>query len=348
MKKIMYSMIVVIATICFMGSIAMAGQPIPKIVGLCIPESGTDKGWNEQAKVCIEKTAKKYGFKVILAEGLGYRDIKPTLRDMVGKGCELIITHAAGYAISGAEISQETGVKMVLAEGGDKNIVQGRVSDIRSKSGPGGFLAGVLAARMTRTNLVGVVTSAESGTACRVISGFVQGLKAAKPSCKFIYSLIGESAYADAAGAKRNADDQIAVGVDVIFGHGDGASFGMLQSCSSNKAKDGGKVWFIDLIGDKRSIDKADVLLSSVVFDFSVVYDHIIEDIVNGTFGKVYYVAVPDGGIHILKPNKAVPKLVLDEIEAVRKKIANGEIQVVDIPIPTDMHKFLDKTYPKK
>ena len=123
-------------------------------------------------------------------------------------------------------------------------------------------------------------------------AGFAQGLKASNPSSKLLYSVIGEAAYADAAGGKRNAQDQIAVGADVIFGMGDGASFGMLQACATKKARDGGKVWFIDVIGDKRSIDKADVLLSSVIMDMSVVYEEVIKSYMDGTFGQQHWVGM--------------------------------------------------------
>jgi basic membrane lipoprotein Med (substrate-binding protein (PBP1-ABC) superfamily) len=42
---------------------ATAGNP-PKLVGLAIPEAGTDKGWNEQGKTGLEIVAEKYGFKI--------------------------------------------------------------------------------------------------------------------------------------------------------------------------------------------------------------------------------------------------------------------------------------------
>ena len=47
-------------------NLAAAGDP-PKLVGLAIPEAGTDKGWNEQGKAGLETVAKKYGFKIELA-----------------------------------------------------------------------------------------------------------------------------------------------------------------------------------------------------------------------------------------------------------------------------------------
>ena len=58
----------------------------------------------------------------------------------------------------------------------------------------------------------------------------------------------------------------IAAGADVVFGMGDGSSFGMMQAVETAKAPAGArKVWFIDVIGDKRRIDKKGVLLLGAV-----------------------------------------------------------------------------------
>ena len=109
MSKMYCAVAALILFICFVTAPATAGDP-PKLVGLALPEAGTDKGWNEQGKAGLEIVAKKYGFKIELAEALGYGDIKPTLRDMVKKGCELIICHASGYQTVAPEIARETGV----------------------------------------------------------------------------------------------------------------------------------------------------------------------------------------------------------------------------------------------
>ena len=215
--------------ICLSTSLVLAAD-LPKLVGLTIPEAGTDKGWNEQGKVGLEATAAKYGFKIELGEALGYGDIKPTLRDMVKKGSDLIICHASGYQTVAPEIARETGVRVVTTEN-HKDVTPGLISDIDTQPQGGCYMAGWLAGKMTRSNIVGIVTSGEPPTWNRMSEGFAQGLKAANPGAKLLYSVIGEAAYADAAGAKRNTEDQIAVGADVIFGMGDGASFGMLQAC---------------------------------------------------------------------------------------------------------------------
>jgi simple sugar transport system substrate-binding protein len=345
MRKAECAVAALILILCLVITPAGAGDP-PKLVGLALPEAGTDKGWNEQGKAGLEIVAKKYRIKIELAEALGYGDIKPTLRDMVKKGCDLIICHASGYQTVAPEIARETGVKVVTVEN-HRDVTTGLISDIDTQPQGGSYLAGWLAGKMTRSNIIGIVASGEPPTWNRMSAGFAQGLKASNPNSKLIYSVIGEAAYADAAGGKRNAQDQIAVGADVIFGMGDGASFGMLQACATKKAKDGGKVWFIDVIGDKRSIDKADVLLSSVIMDMSVVYEEVIKSYMDGTFGQQHWVGMNNGAIYLLELNKAVPDSVKEELGAVEKNIVAEKIKVVDIPTAVDLHKYLKKTFPR-
>lgn len=88
--------------------------------------------------------------------------------------------------------------------------------------------------------------------------------------------------------------------------------------------------------------------LSSVILDLSVVYAEIMQRINNDTFGtKTVWVSVPSGAIYPLEPNKVVPAKVKDELETVRKNIAAWKIEVVDIPAPADLDKYLDKAFPE-
>ena len=105
--------------------------------------------------------------------------------------------------------------------------------------------------------------------------------------------MIGPAAYADAAGGKRVTESVIAAGADVIFGQGDGSSFGMIEAVENARA-DGGEVWFIDVIGDKTSIDKGH-LLSSVVWNMVPVYDPMVQDLKADAFGtKGYSIGLKD------------------------------------------------------
>ena len=92
---------------------------------------------------------------------------------------------------------------------------------------------------MTKTGTVGIVVSAEPIPFNSQSAAFAQGVKAEKPDTKILYAVIGPAAYSDAAGGRRVTETVIGAGADVIFGQGDGSSFGMLQATETTKSAKG-------------------------------------------------------------------------------------------------------------
>ncbi len=93
------------------------------------------------------------------------------------------------------------------------------------------------------------------------------------------------------------------------------------------KAADGGKVVFIDVIGDKTSIDKG-FLLSSVVWNIEPVYAAMIADLKADTFGtKSYSIGLKDDSVKLLKTAQ-IPDDVWAEIQALREDVISGTITV--------------------
>jgi simple sugar transport system substrate-binding protein len=118
---------------------------------------------------------------------------------------------------------------------------------------------------------------------------------------------------------------------------GDGSSFGMMQAVETAK-KGTKKVWFIDVIGDKRKIDKKGVLLSSELWDFSPIYTRAIRAVNAGTFGTTYVLDAKNG-LSLLKTNKA-PASAWAKVAAAQKKIGNGSIKVVSTPTEKAVKKY--------
>jgi basic membrane lipoprotein Med (substrate-binding protein (PBP1-ABC) superfamily) len=88
------------------------------------------------------------------------------------------------------------------------------------------------------------------------------------------------------------------------------------------------QVWFIDVIGDKTSIDEQDVLLSSVLWDFAGTFEQALEDIQNGTFGEEGYdLNVENGGMSLLQTDH-IPDDVWAEVEAAKAGIIDGSVEV--------------------
>lgn len=295
-------------------------------IAILTPEQATDFGWNQQGVEACKAAAAAAGIGCFVAEGLGYGDVRPTLRELAGDGAGLLIAHASGYNTAAPEIAEETGVPVAIVDRPDA-MKPGLVADYTLSGHQGAYLAGRLAARLTRTGTVGIVTSGEPPSWNSQSAAFAQGVKAEKPDVGIRYAVIGPAAYSDAAGGKRVTQTVIAAGADIIFGQGDGSSFGMLEAVETTRATDGGKVFFIDVIGDKSSIDKGS-LLTSVVWDLTSVYGAMIEDLEAGRFGtRAYEIKLADDSVRLLRTAN-IPEEAWAAVMKVRDEVIAGRIAV--------------------
>jgi simple sugar transport system substrate-binding protein len=192
---------------------------------------------------------------------------------------------------------------------------------------------------MTKTGTLGIVVSAADPNWYKQSGGYCQGARSVNKGVKFKYARIGQASYADAAGGRRITRTVIAGGADIVFGMGDGSSFGMLQAVGTAKAPSGArKVFFIDVIGDKRKIDKKGVLLSSELWDFAPIYTRAIRDVNAGKFGSEYTLDAKNG-LSLLKTNKA-PASAWAKVAAAQRKVANGSIKVVSTATEGAVKKY--------
>jgi basic membrane protein A len=333
-----FLLVAVAALVVVAGGAASAQQKVTS-VGFAAPEKPTDYGWNQQGFAGANKAARATGAKVLDATGSGYDNVEPNLRRLAQQGADLIIAHASGYNAAGPAIAQEFDVPVVVWDAKRSAVKKGLVSNVLTNAQEGAYLAGVLAAQMTKTGTLGIVVSASDENWFKQSGGYVQGARSINKSVKFKYGRIGQASYADAAGGKRITQTVIAAGADVVFGMGDGSSFGMLQAVETAKAPAGAtKVWFIDVIGDKRKIDKKGVLLSSELWDFAPIYTRAIKAVNAGTFGTTYVLDAKNG-LSLLKTNKA-PASVWAKVSAAQRRIANGSIKVVSTATEAKVKKY--------
>ncbi len=313
----------VLLAACFATSVTAAEV---KSIAVLVPEQGTDYGWNQQGVDAARAVAEKYGLEFMPAEGLGYGDVRPTLRELAEEGASLMIAHASGYNTAAPEIAAETNVPVAIVDRPD-DVKKGLVADYTLHGHEAAFMAGQMAAALTRSGTVGIVVSGEPPSWNSQSAGFAQGVKAANSDTKILYAVIGPAAYGDAAGGRRVTESVISAGADIVFGQGNGSSFGMIQAVETTKAVDGGKVWFIDVIGDKSSLDKGH-LLSSVLWDMTPVYSAMVEDLKADTFGtKHYKIQLADDSVRLLKTDH-IPADTWDAMMSLRQDIIDGKVSV--------------------
>lgn len=295
-------------------------------IAILVPEQATDYGWNQQGVASARAAAEAAGAELVVAEGLGYGDVRPTLRELAADGVDLIIAHASGYNTAAPEIAAETGVPVAIVDSPNR-LRAGLVADYTLSGHEGAYLAGRLAARMTRTRTVGIVVSGEPPSWNAQSAAFAEGVRDEDEAIDIRYAVIGPAAYADAAGGKRVTESIIAAGADIIFGQGNGSTFGMLQAVETTPATDGGKVLFIDVIGDKSALDRGH-LLTSVLWDMTPVYTAMIEDLEAGRFGtRQYAISLADNSVRLLKTPQ-IPEDVWQDVMTLREAMVAGEVGV--------------------
>ena len=286
------------------------------------PEKGSDYGWNQQGVEAAQSVAEERGLEVEVADNAGYEDVTPILRELATGGAEFVIAHASGYNTAAVDVATQTEVPHLIWNN-PEGSQPGLAANTEAQAQGGGYLAGVLAAKTTKSNTLGIVISADDENWNRMAGGFVKGAQSVKPDIKIRLAQIGQAGYADTAGGKRVTEQVIADGADVIFGMGDGSSFGMLQAV---EAADG--VQFIDVIGDKTKIDKQGVLLSSVLWNFDVLINQAIDDVEAGTFGEQdYALDLENEGISLLQTDQ-IDDAAWQDVEKAREAILAGEIDV--------------------
>jgi basic membrane protein A len=314
------------------GGAAYAGNALQaakvKTVAIATPDVSNDYGWDQQGLASAQKAAAAFGAKLTKVTNIGYDKTEVVLRQLAKSGANFIIAHASGYDTIAARIAQQYKVPVITYDI-PTMLVKNYVSNITTESQQGSYLAGILAARTTKTHTLGIVVSASDPNWYKMSGGFVAGVRSIDKSAKIVFAAIGPAQYSDAAGGKRTANSVIAQGADVILTMGDGATFGYLQAIET--AKVGHKVWMIGDIGDLTPIDKNHVFLSSVLWTFTNAYKAAIGDIDKGTYGTHGYdLTLKNGGISLLR-TKYIPTSVWQEVGKAKAGIVAGTIHVPNV-----------------
>ncbi len=300
-------------------------------IAIALPAKPLDYGWNAQGLAAAQTVASQTGAKLTTLSNIGYNNTEALLAQLAEGGANLIIAHASGYDTAAQQVAERYHVPVITYDI-PTELVPGLVSNITTSAQEAAYLAGILAAKTTKTNIVGIVVSANDSNWFEMSGGFAAGVKSVNPKVKVLFAEIGPANYDDSAGGKRVASTLVSANADVIFGMGDDASFGYLQAIST--AKVGHKVWYIGDIGNMGPIDKQHVLLSSEMWSFTTAYKTMVQQIENGTFGRHgYNLDLANGGVYMLHTSY-ISDALWSQMQTAGQGIISGKIKV---PVATTL-----------
>jgi basic membrane lipoprotein Med (substrate-binding protein (PBP1-ABC) superfamily) len=155
----------------------------------------------------------------------------------------------------------------------------------------GGYINGVLAAKLTKSKTIGVTGPVNVGDAKTYIDGFAQGVASVDPAIKV--SMTWTGSFSDVALMTEAAKTHIAAGADILTG----SSQSVVGSIGAAKEK-GSILWF-GTQQDQSSLAPA-LVVASQVYDWTSMLKEMIKNNKAGTLGGTKYVLqLKNGGLKI-------------------------------------------------
>ncbi len=297
-------------------------------VGIVFDSGGKDdRSFNAAAWEGVRRAARDMPIVLRSAEPGDPTSIEPAMRAFAERGYDLVI----GIGFAQTPIIEQVAAdypRLAFA------IVDGvasrpNVASLIFKEHEGSYLVGMIAARKSKTGVVGFIGGMDIPLIHKFEVGYAEGAHAVAPGVRVLQNYVGvtDAAWNDPGKGKELAVAQIGKGADVIFAAAGNSGLGAFDAAEQS----GTLVIGVD--SNQNWVKPGFVLTSMVKRVDNAVYQ-IVRDRVSGRFqGGIHVYGLDNGGIgYALDSYNAglIPEAVLREVEAAKQRIIRGEIHVTD------------------
>ncbi len=245
-------------------------------VALIMAGSISDGGWNTLAYKGLEQL-KAEGFQTAYSENIESANITAVARGYADDGYKLIIGNGWQFSTALAELGKDyPDTKFfVMAKGTDDGTIPENVQFVDSSDEYGGYMAGSLAALVSKTHNVGFVGGGDNPAQRMLGNAFEQGATETVSGTKVLKIITGD--YNDAAKGREAALTMIGNGADVIWHAADITGLGVITGVVE------GKALAIGMYSDQTSI-AYNSFASSVMEDLTYVVINRAHAVESGEF----------------------------------------------------------------
>ena len=283
----------------------------------------TDGSFNQSAWEGLQKAEKELGINISYIESKQEADYITNLEQAVDGNNDLIL--ATGFPMQQALLETaknypEQKFAIVDVDYGDETPEN--VTCISFNESESGYIVGLVAGKMTKTNTVGFVGGMDNVVVRKFQNGYEAGVKAANPDAKVLAQYV--NSFADQAKGKSIASQMYSKDADIIFACAGDSGVGTLEC-----AKETGK-FAIGVDRDQNDIAPDNILTSAMKKVNEGVYS-VVENLNNGTFegGKTLVFGLNEKGVGLApSTDKNVPQEIIDYVNEQEQKIINGELVV--------------------
>ncbi|MBI4769625.1 MAG: BMP family protein [Chloroflexi bacterium] len=218
-------------------------------------------------------------------------DAAAALRDYASQGYDLVIAHGSQYGASVQEIAPDFPQTSFAWGTNVDTFGMPNVFAYTAAAQEGGYVNGVIAAKVTKSKIIGVTGPVEVGDAKTYIDGFKNGVAATDSSVQVNATWTGS--FSDVALMTEAANTHIAAGADVLTG----SSQSVVGSIGAAKDK-GGVLWF-GTQANQASLASS-LVVASQVYDWTgVIKDMIAKHKAGTPGGEAFTLHLANGGLKI-------------------------------------------------
>jgi basic membrane protein A and related proteins len=303
-----------------------------------------DKGFNQKAFKGVTDAADQLGVEAAVLESQSETDYAPNIQSFVDQGCGIIVT--VGFLLGDATMEAAnanpdlpfTIVDYAYAEGDiTNNNVLGQIFNTDEAS----FLAGYLAAGVTKTGKVGTFGGVNIPPVTIFMDGFYYGVQKYNADNGTSVEVLGWDPATQSGLFTENfeslddgrtfAQNLVDEGADIVMPVAGPVGLGS-AALASELGTD--KLMIIGVDSDQFISDTANagVYLTSVLKEMDVTTFNAIKAVVDGTFeGGVTIGTLENGGVNLAPYNdlaSAVPAELQSQLDTIRAGIIDGSISV--------------------
>lgn len=307
---------------------ATAQQPL-KIGWVYVSPIG-DAGWTYQHDQGRKEMEKALDGKVVsrivenVAEGA---DAERVIRELASSGSELIFTTSFGYMNPTIKVAKQFPKVSFEHATGYKTAENVGVYNARFYEGR--YLNGVIAGKMTKTNVAGYVGAFPIPEVLQGINAFTRGMRSVNPKAEV--KVVWVNSWFDPGREREAANTLIAQGADVVTHHTD-------STATMQAAEDKGVYAFAYHSDMSKYAPTAQ--LSATTHQWGDFYKRVVGEKLAGTWkpGNVWG-GIKDGMIKLAPLNPVVPKDVADMVTALTNDIVSGKLHPFSGPIKDNTGK---------
>ena len=226
-------------------------------VALLTPGPISDQAWNATAYQGLERIRDSLGASISHIQTKTPAEFEENFRQYGAKGYDLVIGHGFEFQDAARRVGPQFPKTLFATTGGEgagPNVVA-----LSFAFDEPSYLAGMAAAAMTKTGVIGGIGGTELPPVKVGFEAFLAGARSVRPDIKLIVAYIGN--WDDASAGKEQALAQLSQQADVIYQNADAAGLGVFQAVRQAKG-----AWVIGSNADQNGL-APEVTLGSVLID---------------------------------------------------------------------------------